>query len=117
MASETSAVETSPETIAVSLREVFEDADRLSLDEVLMDVENWSQIDDVVLTDHEKFDFIPANTTFKGNKTPLDTASASEKRLGKALEQLVKITTILSATAHPDLRVHEECDHCEWGMS
>jgi len=46
-----------------------------------MDVEKWSQIDDVVLTDHEEIRFHPANTTFKGNKTPLDTASASEKRL------------------------------------
>jgi len=46
-------------TANVGKREVFEDADRLSLDEVLMDVEKWSQIDDVVLTDHEKFDFIP----------------------------------------------------------
>jgi len=79
-----------------------------------MDVEKWSQIDDVVLTDHEEFDFIPANTTFKGNKTPLDTASASEKRLGKALEQLSKDYHYIVCDCPPDLRVHEECDHCEW---
>jgi len=93
-------------TANVGKREVFEDADRLSLDEVLMDVEKWSQIDDVVLTDHEEFDFIPANTTFKGNKTPLDTASASEKRLGKALEQLSKDYHYIVCDCPPDLSAY-----------
>jgi len=71
-----------------------------------MDVEKWSQIDDVVLTDHEEFDFIPANTTFKGNKTPLDTASASEKRLGKALEQLSKDYHYIVCDCPPDLSAY-----------
>jgi len=66
---------------------LFDDLDKLSLDEVLLDVNKWDQITDLVI-EHDEFDVIPANSTYTGNKTPLDSADAGEKRLGKILTRL-----------------------------
>lgn len=69
-------------------RERYKDLDALSLDEVLLDPKKWDRVNDLVLTDHEEFDFIPANQTYNGNKTPLDSADAGENRLGRLLQRL-----------------------------
>ena len=74
-------------TATLGHRELFDDHDHLSLDEVLLDVNEWDQITDLVL-EHDEFDLIPANSTYTGNKTPLDSADAGEKRLGKVLTRL-----------------------------
>lgn len=68
-------------------RELFNDLDQLSLDEVLLDVNKWDQITDLII-EHDEFDVIPANSTYTGNKTPLDSADAGEKRLEKILTRL-----------------------------
>ena len=93
-------------TANLGKRDLYEDIDEFSLDQLLMNVDKWDQIDDLVLTDHEEFDFIPANDTFTGNKTPLDSASASEKRLGKALDNLSKEYHYIVCDCPPDLSAY-----------
>jgi len=93
-------------TANLGKRDLYEDIDEFSLDQLLMNVDKWDQIDDLILTDHEEFDFIPANDTFTGNKTPLDSASASEKRLGKALGNLSKNYHYIVCDCPPDLSAY-----------
>ncbi len=93
-------------TANLGKRDLYEDIDEFSLDQLLMNVDKWDQIDELVLTDHEEFDFIPANDTFTGNKTPLDSASASEKRLEKALNNLTKEYHYIVCDCPPDLSAY-----------
>lgn len=75
-------------TANLGRREHYKDLDALSLDEVLLNPKKWDRVNDLILTDHEEFDFIPANQTYNGNKTPLDSADAGENRLGRLLQRL-----------------------------
>ncbi len=93
-------------TANVGKRDTYEDAEQLSLDEVMLDVEKWEQINEIIETDHDEFDLIPANATFKGNKTPLDSVSASEKRLGKVLEKVEKDYHYVVCDCPPDLSAY-----------
>lgn len=68
-------------------REQYMDGDSLALDEVLLDVNKWDQVNELVL-EHQEFDFIPSNATFSAHRTPLDSASNGERRLEKVLSQL-----------------------------
>lgn len=95
-------------TANLGKRDVYEDNEQLSLDEVLLDVEKWPQIDDVVHTDHDEFDIIPANVSYKGNKTPLDSADAAEKRLSKALEHLGRDYHYIIVDCPPDLSAYSK---------
>lgn len=66
---------------------LYKDGERLSLDEILLNVGEYDRIPELILSE-EEFDFIPANMSFHGNGTPLDSAQASEKRLSKIFEKL-----------------------------
>lgn len=74
-------------TANLGYREEYMDPDRLSLDEILLDVNKWDQVATVIL-EHDEFDFIPANATFSAHRTPLDSASNGERRLEKVLDRL-----------------------------
>ncbi|GAB7019602.1 ParA family protein [Halostagnicola bangensis] len=74
-------------TANLGKREQYFDLDTLSLDEVLLDPSKWDQVTELVETDHEEFDLIPANQSYNGNKTPLDAADAGENRFGRLLDQ------------------------------
>lgn len=67
-------------------RERYFDLDTLSLDEVLLDPSKWDRVTDLIETDHEEFDLVPANQSYNGNKTPLDAADAGGNRFGRLLE-------------------------------
>ena len=95
-------------TANLGKREVYEDIDQLSLDNVLLDVNKWDSVDDVILTDHEEFDLVPSNTTFNGNKTPLDSADAGENRLGKVLEHVGKRYHYVICDCPPDLSAYSK---------
>ncbi len=82
-------------------RERFDDIDQLSLDEVLLDVNKWDRISEVVV-EGDEFDLIPANSTYTGNKTPLDSADAGEKRLGKVLSRMEKKYHYVVCDCPPD---------------
>jgi chromosome partitioning protein len=75
-------------TANLGKRDLYKDLDALSLDEILLDPNNWDRVNDLILTDHEEFDVIPSNQTFNGNKTPLDSADAGENRLGRVIQRL-----------------------------
>ena len=90
-------------TANLGKREIYEEIDQLSLDNVLLDVNKWPQINDIILTDHDEFDLIPSNTTFNGNKTPLDSADAGENRLGKVIEHLEHDYHYIVCDCPPDL--------------
>lgn len=77
------------------------EANNLSLDEVLLDVNQWGLIGELILCGDE-FDFIPANASFTGNRTPLDSADAGETRLGKALSKLEKEYQYIVCDCPPD---------------
>jgi chromosome partitioning protein len=74
-------------TANLGYRETYMDADTLSLDELLVDVNKWEQVNELII-EHEEFDVIPANGTYSGTRTPLDSATNSEKRLTKVLAEL-----------------------------
>jgi len=95
-------------TANLGKREVYEDIDQLSLDNVLLDVNKWSQINETILEDHEEFDLIPSNTTFNGNKTPLDSADAGENRLGKVIEQIDHDYHFIVCDCPPDLSAYSK---------
>jgi len=95
-------------TANLGKREVYEDIDQLSLDNVLLDVNKWSQINEIILKDHEEFDLIPSNTTFNGNKTPLDSADAGENRLGKVIEQIDQNYHFIVCDCPPDLSAYSK---------
>ncbi|KDE60190.1 chromosome partitioning protein [Halostagnicola sp. A56] len=69
-------------------REQYFDLDTLSLDEVLLDPSKWDRVTELIETDHEEFDLVPANQSYNGNKTPLDAADAGGNRFGRLLEHL-----------------------------
>lgn len=75
-------------TANLGFKKEFKDADRLSLDEVLRDVNKWDKIDEIIETDHDEFDFIPSNTTFSGNRSPLDSEANADARLDKVLDRI-----------------------------
>jgi chromosome partitioning protein len=83
-------------------RDQYFDLDALSLDEVLLDPKKWDQVNDLILTDHEEFDLIPANQSFNGNKTPLDSADAGENRLGRLLGKLDRDYHYIVCDCPPD---------------
>jgi len=95
-------------TANLGMRDIYEEIDRLSLDEVLLDVDKWSRIDEIILTQHDEFDILPANNTFKGNKNPLDSADAAEKRLKKALERLNRDYHYIIVDCPPDLSAYSK---------
>jgi chromosome partitioning protein len=95
-------------TANLGKREVYEDIDQLSLDNVLLDVNKWSQINEIILSDHEEFDLIPSNTTFNGNKTPLDSADAGENRLGKVIEKIDHDYHFIVCDCPPDLSAYSK---------
>lgn len=74
-------------TANLGYRETYMDADVLSLDEVLLDVDEWDRVDELVI-EHEEFDFVPSNATFSAHRTPLDSASNGERRLERVLSRL-----------------------------
>src|SRR6056297_1514429 len=61
-----------------------------------------------ILSDHEEFDLIPSNTTFNGNKTPLDSADAGENRLGKVIEQIDHEYHFIVCDCPPDLSAYSK---------
>lgn len=83
-------------------RPQYKDLDTLSLDEVLLTPKQWEQINDLILSDHDEFDLIPANQTYNGNKTPLDSADAGENRLGRVLNHLEHDYHYIVADCPPD---------------
>lgn len=95
-------------TANVGQREVYDDIDQLSLDNVLLDVNKWSKINEIILSDHDEFDLIPSNTTFNGNKTPLDSADAGENRLGKVIEQIDHDYHYIVCDCPPDLSAYSK---------
>ena len=68
--------------------EAYMDPDVTSLDEILLNVKKWDTADEIIITDHEEFDLLPANATFSANRTPLDSSSNSDERLDKVLQRL-----------------------------
>lgn len=74
-------------TANLGYRDLYMDGEALSLDEILLDVDKWDRIDELVVT-HEEFDFVPSNATFSAHRTPLDSASNGERRLEKVLSHL-----------------------------
>lgn len=95
-------------TANLGKKELFDDIDQLSLDEVLLDVNKWSKINDIIVDDLEEFDLIPSNETFTGNKTPLDSADAGENRLGKLIEQIEKNYHYIVCDCPPDLSAYSK---------
>lgn len=75
-------------TANLGFKESFKDLDRLSLDEVLRDVNKWENIDEIIETGHDEFDFIPANKTYTGNRSPLDSEANADARLDKVLDEI-----------------------------
>lgn len=89
-------------------RDLYEDLDQMSLDEVLLNPKKWSQVNELILTDHPEFDVIPANTTYNGNKTPLDSADAGEKRLGKLIDHIDHDYHFIICDCPPDLSAYSK---------
>lgn len=76
-------------TDKVGKGELFYTPGHPSLDEVLLgDATDWGHITDLILTDHDEFDFIPSNTTFTGNRSNLDNSDLGTQRLDKALRHV-----------------------------
>lgn len=69
-------------------RELYMNAESVSLDEILLDVNDWDRVTEIIQTDHMEFDLIPANSTFSANRSPLDSASNGEKRLNRVMNRL-----------------------------
>jgi chromosome partitioning protein len=93
-------------TANVGARKLYEDSDANSLDEVLLDMDRWDEINDIVISTHDEFDLIPANKTFKGNKDTLNSSSGAEKRLKMALEELTEDYHYIICDCPPDLSAY-----------
>lgn len=95
-------------TANLGKRDLYEDLNQTSLDEVLLNPKKWPQVNELILTDHPEFDFIPANTTYNGNKTPLDSADAGEKRLGKLIDHIDHDYHFIICDCPPDLSAYSK---------
>jgi chromosome partitioning protein len=90
-------------TSNLGFKDVYDNIDQLSVDEILLDVNKWDRVNDVIINEHPEFDLIPSNTTFNGNKTPLDSADAGENRLGKVVQKLDQDYHYIVCDCPPDL--------------
>ncbi|MCU4924847.1 ParA family protein [Halobacteria archaeon AArc-dxtr1] len=89
-------------TANLGKREQYFDLDARSLDEVLLDPRQWDRIDELIEADHPEFDLIPANQSYNGNRTPLDTADGGAIRLGQVLENLDRAYHYVVCDCPPD---------------
>lgn len=95
-------------TANVGAREIYEDIDQESLDEILLDMDKWESINDIIISEHDEFDLIPANMSFKGNKNPLGSSSGAEKRLKLAMEKIEENYHFVICDCPPDLSVYSK---------